>query len=453
MRTHIRTMVSVLCVLALAGSALGQLAPKKDRDKEKEKKKQQQSQPTPQPGTAMPEAPAQSEPLADKVLRLEKSRDWTVQVFLVLQPTRTKTPAGPDTFIEVSDKFSFQSAAMVFPFTPTSAAHRIELDDARQPKFKSAFTLDGKAVDTQPRLVEGYVAGTKLARWEMRDIQGTKVGLDLEWLETSWETMYDEQLASTIAWPKGAWPGVAAASLKSQQYIESDDPAVKALLAKLLGGADPKSEPPAVIAKRIAGGLLPLIQSQGDAMIFNESGSLKGFQLIGAAQMATDFRGSGHDTSCLLAALYRAAGLPARVVVGYNVYSAKGGSKGLSRNAGGAGEFDSHVEFALVDPFNNKEFWVPVDIARMRKSSTRAPAFDRPWKYFGTHDELAYFLPLSFSYTPPTTVTSEAPAFWGWLTTPETVRTIQSLRVNGTHTPQRGNEAPRRNKQPEKEKQ
>ena len=56
-----------------------------------------------------------------------------------------------------------------------------------------------------------------------------------------------------------------------------------------------------------------------------------------------------------------------------------------------------------------------MDIARLRARSSRMLPLDRPWEYFGTHDELHRVAPFALHFIPPVDVRSyNSPAFYGW---------------------------------------
>jgi hypothetical protein len=84
---------------------------------------------------------------------------------------------------------------------------------------------------------------------------------------------------------------------------------------------------------------------------------------------------------------------------------------------------------------------VPVDPVRARKRSMQMPPFDKPWRYFGTHDELDTILPFAFHFIPPTTVVSYGYAFWGWFTTPETQIAEHWVRFLAQTAPRRSQPA------------
>src|SRR5205814_2330522 len=125
---------------------------------------------------------------------------------------------------------------------------------------------------------------------------------------------------------------------------------------------------------------------------------VEGLNLQGAAETAKKGRGSEFDMVSLLAAVYRTAGLPARTVIGWDVGESKRDkNKFLAKT--GSGSLRAWVEFALSDPDAEGGItWVPVDVVRIRHSSTSPPAPDRPWKYFGTHDELDGIVPFAYQF-------------------------------------------------------
>src|SRR5438270_324469 len=75
----------------------------------------------------------------------------------------------------------------------------------------------------------------------------------------------------------------------------------------------------------------------------------------------------------------------ARTVIGFDV---AGREVKFLNKSGKANHIRTWVEFALYDEAKNTINWVPVDVARMRKTTSRPMAIDRTWPYFGTHDEL-----------------------------------------------------------------
>jgi hypothetical protein len=141
--------------------------------------------------------------------------------------------------------------------------------------------------------------------------------------------------------------------------------------------------------------------------------------------------------------MLKKAGLPARTVIGFDVNSRD--NKFLTRG-NKENRLRTWVEFALYDEAKNTVNWVPVDVARMRKTTSRAMSLDRlNWPYFGTHDELNRVPVIALHFHPPTDVVSYGPAaLWGWFVTPAPAPSAeQALRFMATPTATRGGEPAR----------
>ena len=137
-------------------------------------------------------------------------------------------------------------------------------------------------------------------------------------------------------------------------------------------------------------------------------------------------------------------GLPARIVVGYDIGEEKDPDRKNFLERRNSASLRAWIEFALFEETTQQVTWVPVDVVRMRKSSSRAKPTDQTWDFFGTHDELNGIVPFSFHFHPQTTVRAYgSPGFWGWLVTPKPPeRAVQALTFLAYRTPQRGGQPP-----------
>lgn len=407
------------CAPMLSTAALGAQprVPKKERSKP--------SQPSNAP-------PANPSPL-DNLIVKGRSHDWTFKVWVTVHSYQHLQP-GLAPIIETLD---IATAAVVFPVNRGTASS--ELDAAN---VKGVLKFDDVVVDDQPKYSDSqYHSGTRLGRWEMTNRRGREMQLEVELPMTCWETQFDEEAASRIPWPSAPWPPAAASALEPDtKVVDWHDPKVTGLVKQWTDGKDPKSLTPVRLAKFLMGRVLEHCQPSGDGLAFAETGAFRGVDLQSVAVTASTGRGSEHDVTNLLASVYRAAGLPARTVIGYDLTEKKGqNSTFLSRRRNSA-KLRAWVEFCLYDEGSQKSQWVPVDVIRMRGSGSRAPALDLPWKFFGENDELDDVVPFAFQYHPPTTVVAHGfPAFWGWFTTPELQVAEQSLRFDAQTTARRSN--------------
>jgi transglutaminase-like putative cysteine protease len=140
----------------------------------------------------------------------------------------------------------------------------------------------------------------------------------------------------------------------------------------------------------------------------------------------------------LYAALLRAAGIPARIVFGATidesqlieqpfVFSLGDPFFGVGNrryNQIGPFYFVSPrprvwVEFFLFDDSTGKGDWIPVDLTRQMRESSAPPPLDRPWRFFGNHDELHLTIPVSSVYAVSGGESPDwVPALWSWQTDP-----------------------------------
>ncbi len=378
---------------------------------------------------------------APKVVERVEPHDWTLTVTVNLRPeTHTNTKSK----MPERAAFDFTSAAVVFPILKESSSHVMRGEER---ELEGRLRLNDKPVLERPtEILSDYPAGTKLAKWAMQGWTGEEVEVQLKVPVTSWRTKYDEAAALKLKWPD-AW-GKAQSALEPEYFIDvgMDGPydmaPVKELMKRWTGGKDPKSLPPAQLAKFFAGEVVKYVQPSGNGIAFARTGEMEGINLQGAAETARTGKGSEFDMVCLLVAMYRQAGLPARCVIGLDAGDGKD-SRFLGKK-GGSSAIRAWAEFALIDPRQDDPVvWVPVDVVRIRKSSTRPPPLDRPWAYFGDNKELDGVIPFAFQFFPPSkgVVSYGSPAFYGWMVTPAPPKeVVQTLRFDSITTPKRGDD-------------
>ena len=338
----------------------------------------------------------------------------------------TDTRVGQDE-IATSDRWSLGTVAMVFPLiTQTSSA------EVRSRAVDSTFTLNNSVVDERPTFMNSFPVGAQFGRWDFVSPEGKQLRsgyarLQLEYNVTSYDTIYDDEAAEQLDWPD-EWPEIAQSSFEPMPFVdyepgrgEYDMEPVERLIKRWTRGRDPKALKPAVLAKFLAGQVVQHVQPSGDGFAFDRTGIIEGIRV--PPVVASRRRGSPVDMAVLLLAVYREAGLPARLVLGIDAEDGERDGEFLEQG-GGPPALRAWVEFALVDPRTRAIAWVPVDPVAIRKSSSRMPReyWTKPIEFFGSHDELDGVVPFSFHLFPPTTVRSYggsgSPGFWGWFVTP-----------------------------------
>lgn len=384
-----------------------------------------------------------------RYLERQKPQQWklTTDVTIRAFDNKYQRPSGGEL---VQDTWRFDQASIVYPMPRSSASH--QLDERRSNGY---VELSDVKVAEQHRLAD-YPARSTYAIWEVKAPEGTEVvtremELHVEHFLSSYETVFHEEAALEVDWPKGEWPTALKSTFEPMPFIDHkpgegpyDMADVQRLLDQWTGGQDPRQVKPVALAKWIAGNIAQHVQPSGEGLNFNRQGEFEGVHVAPPSETARRGRGTQVDMAVLLVQMYREAGLPARLVLGYGLENEKDAKldflKGSTKYS-----LRAWAEFALYDERDGTVTWVPVDVFRMRKSSgSRMPRnyMERPQKFFGTHDELDVVAPFSFHLFPPTTVRSygggQTPAFWGWFVAPAAPdRAFQGLRF-GLTTPPKG---------------
>src|SRR5690606_6753609 len=116
--------------------------------------------------------------------------------------------------------------------------------------------------------------------------------------------------------------------------INPADRTITDLVKRWTNGKDPKSIKPVELAKWLAGQVQELMQVNGVGITTADNGLIEGIQVRDAGRSAQEGEGTAHDMACVLCAVYRSAGLPARPVIGWDVSEEKGDDNFLSRKGG-----------------------------------------------------------------------------------------------------------------------
>ncbi len=383
------------------------------------------------PPAAAQNAPAQDEAEADEkpnpYLKLVRKKEWTIRMQVTLEASRQP---GLASYANI-DRFRYESVSMFMP-VPARSASGLPVPDSAE----GTLFLDAYESDQEPTLVGPFHSGAMYARYDAANGDNRVIRVVHSFQTVSWDTVFNERAALNVPWPEGDWPDDAKSTFGPQQFINpagQPDPPVADLVEAWTEGKDPRSIPPVTLAKWLAGRVQEHVQLQGDgvnrAHYVGVGRSTAGYELQGAAETAVEARGSRHDMALLLVAVYRAAGLPARLVIG-----ADDDPDGSSK------ELRSWVEFCLYDERAEITTWVPVDVAELRSRSSRMHALDRPWEYFGTNDELHEIAVIGNHFMPPAQVRAfNSPALYGMRMSPVIPPYAkQSINIDVIRTPQRG---------------
>ena len=394
-----------------------------------------------------PVSPPEPVPPADPLLRPLSERDWTLAVRLeasdrslsgtdprVTNPGVTPRQRRLNPRLE---SITFARAAVVFPALTGTSTHTADGE------ISSRLRFDSFVADTTPEFLSGYQSGERLARWDAADVEGAEyMRLDVNTPMTTRSVEIDEHRARLIGWPDGPWPAVCASALQPQLGIDPSSDAVRALVERAMG-VPPYVEPPYVVAKKLAADIGQRFRTTGLGYEYDRVGRFAGIELGPTEECAANMTGTPAETVALLCAAMRAAGIPARPVIGYDLLAAPEvddeeleevpehcGYRFEEGDTLAQPRLTYWLEFALYDEDAGTLEWVPVDILRQRRLSSRLPALSEPWRFFGNHTCADLLLPISHHFFPPTTVVGMgAPLMWGWMAEPAIPRLDQTLNM------------------------
>jgi hypothetical protein len=410
-------------------------------------------------GPAVADPPAEKSPLpepvapADPVLRTTGERHWTLSLRLetysderfierdFLNPHGTPTPR---IVARRSALYDLGRAAIVFPILEGTAT-----SETIDRGVRGSLRFDTEIVDEEPELLPGYQAGERLSRWDAAGVANAnamRLWIDVPMLARS--VAFDPARAFAIDWPEGPWPAICASALLPQLSVNPESDLVEAFVLETLG-PKPYDDPPALVAKKLAAASIDRFQPSGLGFEYNRNGFFAGIELGKESDVADRLIGSPADMVAMLCAAMRSAGLPARLVIGYDLFAApEAESESLSYLPDHCGlRFEKGdelslprlhywLEFALYDEANQTLEWIPVDVLKQRAVSSKPPPLDQEWLFFGNHPCAEALLPISHHFFPPTTVIGAgAPLMWGWMATPAVPDVSQTLRAWGSGTP------------------
>lgn len=399
-------------------------------------------------------------------LTREAQKAWVLKAFVRLNSDRPDefeqapgvNPKGKQALIPKITPFKATKVAVVFPGLESTAS-----SECRVKRISGVLKFDDKVVDDETTVMGAlYHSGVKLIRLESEptpdspEITIRDVNIEYEIPVTCYSTKYDEVGAEKVPWPKGAWPVEAASTLTPQLFVDmavgergNAEPFTEEAGKILQDTIDralafgrvksPKDVTPARLAKLLTRQIWQDIQVSGTGKVARQrTGEFAGLDMQDPAQTLMEKRGDVHDITALTAAIFRKAGLPTRTVIGIDMYAEKGAA--FLKESKASRELRSWVEFAVYDEAKNTINWIPIDIPRMRKQTSRPVDINKPWKFFGSHEELSSVIPFAFHFHPPTDVVAyNAPGFWGWYVEPTAPkRALTAIRFDAQQAANRG---------------
>ncbi len=372
-----------------------------------------------------------------------KPRQWVVdQTIYLLLPQYVYLDRHNTIQREPSPEFP-DNLEFVYPLVYQSSASWS--DPAAE--VSGSLWINDRQLEVKPTIRYAPQTQAPYSIWNFGVKEARVLRFTLKTTATSVDTTFHEQEALKLSWPD-EWPEEANVFLTpildsigepvlpplnapaGTDLSVPDESVITDLIDHWTDGHDPKQLSPVLLAKYLTAKVVEHIHSNDRSLVvpntsgfnsaltntngvgsthsFSRTGFYAGFEVRRADQAALSNRGSRHDMTILLTAVFRAAGIPARSVIG------------IDNEESGDDRVQSWTEFALFDPDLDLLVWIPVDIDELRGRGIRSARYKDHWKYFGTSDRLHSIAPVSFYFHPPAAYQSyEVPALYGIRSTEE----------------------------------
>ena len=290
--------------------------------------------------------------------------------------------------------YNIKDAPIVMPVIFQGTYSRVPSDS-----LWAKLWLDGredKTLSERTRVDSGFPYHSHLAVMTIPEFKGQTVRWSFGYKVQVWSSKIDDAMAANIPWPR-EWPKEVKDGLQRQMFIESDDPIFKETIERISQG-QLRMVPPYLAAKDIVRYCIENVRVSGNSEHRGYGGMLHGLQIAGALKATESTTSSANDLVCVCVAMLRAAGIPARPVIG------------IEKNLSNRKEFVSWAEFFLPGAG-----WIPFDPNEMRGKGIAQKTVHDPWQGFGTIKKLNRRIPLSYHFVPPSAVESpQYAAVWGW---------------------------------------
>jgi Transglutaminase-like superfamily len=354
---------------------------------------------------------------APPIVEQTDEREWTVEIEVNVRRYR-QDPIRRDRDHELDTSvFNLVNTPVVFPILPEGTAHETDVEN-----LQLTLKLNDREHPANLSLNGGYPLNTSLATWNIAEFKGFEFSFAIRQNLTCYDIEVRHDIAQALDWPE-TWPAPAQEALQEQMFVESDNTDLQKLV-KSWTNDNIRSVSPYLAAKAITGQVIEYVQLTGKDWVNDDRGRFAGFDLTGSTQVLQTKRGTDNDIICFHVACLRAAGIPARPVIGMDARKK---------------EFKVWTEFYLHDVERNEGVWLPIDFIQLRKRSSRAAAIDRPWPDFAEMDDYDFYIPLAHHFHPPTGVRNAGPpALWGFDPRPEAQAAEQFLTWKVQRTPKRG---------------
>lgn len=270
----------------------------------------------------------------------------------------------------------------------------------------AAAWLDSQPVqglEARCRLSPGVAEGNELAISPLPAFSGQSIRWQTRFLVESFDVATDEARAATIPWPR-EWPESVERFRRPEPLIESAAPPVEAFVQRVSGGRL-REVPPYLAAKDLVRAAVVGVRNVvGNGVVREGFAAINGIEVYGCLPLLESGNGTPADMVCLAVAALRAAGIPARPVLGVTRYDDPKRKMPLAKGNGPWvwGEF-----------WLPEAGWIPFDPTMMRRQSLRTLDVRARWKGFASPEGMKELVPMAWSFMPaPPFVVNGWPAMW-----------------------------------------
>ncbi|MDA0295951.1 MAG: transglutaminase-like domain-containing protein [Planctomycetota bacterium] len=320
-------------------------------------------------------------------------RGYTVGLSIDIGAT-SQTSGVPDPFISAGGSITIEAATV-----DTST-----VSDLRG--LESSVRLNGIPQVDPPRIEGDPLSGSQRIRLDIPPGALQTISARATWPAIAFSIGVDEPMAAKITWPR-EWTAEVAKFLTPSQSIESDHEVFKAFVAKTTEGRLRRT-PIYLAAKDLVRRTIVEFQNIDSQTLAREGqGTIRGFRLQGALSSTSALSVTPGDMVCTCVAVLRAAGIPARPVIG--IYSGSGNNPDTKLPK-------DRTTLCVWAEFNLPGAgWVPFDPYEMRGRGLPQANVNQPWKWFGTIKQMNRRVVLAYDFAPFNHgVIQNWPAGWAW---------------------------------------
>ena len=215
---------------------------------------------------------------------------------------------------------------------------------------------------------------------EFPAVDATVIAMELTWTAESWTPTLNEGAAAGVTWPR-EWPEEVAGFLEPSRFIDSKLPAIEAFVESITQGRQ-RTVPPFLAAKELVRNVVLHFKNV-------DAGKTGVHSVTTLSECLNRGQGTRTDMTCLAVACLRAAGIPARPVVGFGTYV----STALLKEV--------HTWMPWCEFYLPGSGWVAFDPYEMRGKGIELKGLNTAWPWFGYEKDMNERTPVGYRLVIP----------------------------------------------------